>query len=120
MCDSNFELSKLDGYNCLEYEAHIRQCQIETISMRPEAVSNLQIRNERDTIILSWERSDKAEVYHVYHRKRKGVWKSMSTTRTTARVKNADEIIIIAVNAFGAASPNRVAIEDNEWVGSYD
>lgn len=32
------------------------------------------------------------QVYHVYHRKRKGVWKSMSTTRTTARVKNADEV----------------------------
>ncbi|WKY15649.1 hypothetical protein Q1695_000829 [Nippostrongylus brasiliensis] len=121
MCDSNFELSKLDGYNCLEYESQIRQCQAETINVRPEAVSDLHIRTEPDgTTVLNWERSDKAEVYHVYHRWRKGTWKSISITKTTARIKHADEIMVIAVNAYGSASANRIAFEDNEWVGNYD
>ncbi|KAK5978806.1 DB module [Trichostrongylus colubriformis] len=120
MCDSNYELTALDGYNCLEYESHIRQCQIEAINMRPEAVSDLHIRNEGDTTVLNWGRSDKAEVYHVYHRRRKGAWKSLSVTKTTARIKSADEIMVIAVNAYGSASANRIAFEDNEWVGNYD
>ncbi|KAK6060390.1 hypothetical protein COOONC_01947 [Cooperia oncophora] len=120
MCDSNYELTVPNSYNCLEHESHIRQCQIETINMRPEAVSDLHIRTEGDTTVLNWERSDKAEVYHVYHRKRKEAWKSSSVTKTTARIKNADEIIVIAVNAYGSASPNRIAFEDNEWIGNYD
>ncbi|VDM76012.1 unnamed protein product [Strongylus vulgaris] len=81
MCDSNFELTTLSGYKCLEYQN---------------------------------------EVYHVYHRKRRGPWKSMSVAKTAARVKNADEIIVLAVNAYGSGSANRIAFEDNEWIGNYD
>ncbi|KAL6723074.1 hypothetical protein Aduo_018118 [Ancylostoma duodenale] len=92
MCDSNFELTTLIGSNCLEYESQVRQCQAEVLDMRPEAVSHLHTRAEADATVLSWDRSDKAEVYHVYHRRRKGAWKSMSLTKTTARVKNADEV----------------------------
>ncbi|ETN84065.1 hypothetical protein NECAME_07092 [Necator americanus] len=120
MCDSNFELTRLIGSNCLEFESQVRQCQAEVLDLRPEAVSHLHTRSEADATILNWDRSDKAEVYHVYHRRRKGAWKSMSITKTTARVKNADEILVLAVNAYGSASANRIAFEDNEWIGNYD
>ncbi|KHJ98487.1 DB module [Oesophagostomum dentatum] len=120
MCDSNFELTTQSGSNCLEYQNEVRQCQAEVLDTRPEAVSNLHVKNEADVAVLNWERSENTEVYHIYHRRRKGPYRFLSTTKTTARVRNADEIVVLAVNAYGAGSANRIAFEDNEWIGNYD
>ncbi|CAJ0610506.1 unnamed protein product [Cylicocyclus nassatus] len=120
MCDSNFELTPLSSYKCMQYQSEVRQCQAEVLNLRPEAVSNLRAKTEDDLTFLSWDRSEKAEVYHVYHRRRRGPWKSASIKGTTLRVMNADEIVVLAVNSYGPGSPNRIAFENNEWIGNYD
>uniref|UniRef100_A0A1I7WGL8 Ig-like domain-containing protein n=1 Tax=Heterorhabditis bacteriophora TaxID=37862 RepID=A0A1I7WGL8_HETBA len=120
LCDNKFELLNLIGSNCLEFEKQVRQCQAETIEVRPEAVSYLKAKNDSDYTSLEWERSDKADVYHVYHRRRKGPWRNQSVTKTSAKVKHADEIVVLSVNAYGAASPNRIVLEDGEWIENYD
>ncbi|VDK46799.1 unnamed protein product [Cylicostephanus goldi] len=120
MCDSKFELTPLNSFECLRYQSKVRQCQAEVLSLRPEAVSNLRAKTENDMTVLGWDRSEKAEVYHVYHRRRRGPWKSASVKGTTSTVMNADEIVVLAVNAYGPGSANRIAFENNEWIGNYD
>ena len=39
-----------------------RRCHAEVLDTRPEAVSNLRVKNEADVTVLSWERSENAEV----------------------------------------------------------
>lgn len=81
------------------------------------------------TSLVSWEPSNGAEIYHVYWRRRplndkadenKG-WSQKSQALTGRKIHNANEIVVIAVNSYGASQATKLIFdaEKASWTPTF-
>ncbi|PAV70426.1 hypothetical protein WR25_18939 [Diploscapter pachys] len=120
MCDSRYEMDYSMRLECLGYMDKVFECQNETTEKLPAAVSFVKANSDSENVSLEWQKSSGADVYHVYSRRRRSQWNNKVVTSPNVHVDNADEIIVLAVNAHGSSAPNRLALVDNHWIGNYE
>uniref|UniRef100_A0A1I7VIM4 Fibronectin type III domain-containing protein n=2 Tax=Loa loa TaxID=7209 RepID=A0A1I7VIM4_LOALO len=127
LCDG-FQMNKLDTipHACAVYTFSIFQCRMENADSRPATVSGLKaIPNPDGDLILRWDLTPRADMYHVYwKRKFSTTWELSSVVTTSKRIfdnaaNDIDEIVVVASNSFGNAHPVRLIHNDDKWTASY-
>jgi hypothetical protein len=69
-----------------------------------------------DTVVLRWNPSDRVEIYHVYWRKRPDQqWEVKSVVGTTKKISGADEVVVVAANAFGISQAAKLSLTNAKW-----
>ncbi|CAD6185420.1 unnamed protein product [Caenorhabditis auriculariae] len=121
MCDNNFTFDSSRQSECLEYFGEAFACQSAILQPRPSPVSfvTTSFDSSADETVFSWEPSEKTNVYYVFSRSSGKPWSRQTITTTTALVKSADEVSIVASNEYGVSVQNRQYLLDGEW-GSGD
>ncbi|CAI2357246.1 unnamed protein product [Caenorhabditis sp. 36 PRJEB53466] len=116
MCDSRFDLNLFKTRSCSRYMSKIFKCQLEKISVLPNAVSYVSgYRSWFGNNKISWAKGEFAKVYHVYHRTTDGKWNSLVTLDHYLEMSDVDELVLIAVNEFGRSPQHRLYYYDGEW-----
>ncbi|VDN18384.1 unnamed protein product [Gongylonema pulchrum] len=126
LCDGS-QMSQLDTipHECATYTFSIFQCRMENADSRPATVSGLKAIPNSDGLLLRWDLTPRADVYHVYWKRRFGTkweWEVSSVLTASKRIAGADdidEIVVVASNSFGNAHPARLIHLDNKWIASY-
>jgi hypothetical protein len=125
MCDGeSTPLAQPLAAGCIPHTFDIFACLIEQAHVRPASVQRVHLwRRSADAAVIRWEAAERADIYHVYFRRKStttGAWERTSVTGTECRLtglgqaRNADyDVVIVAANSFGRASASRTLVLSN-------
>uniref|UniRef100_A0A914V7X5 Uncharacterized protein n=1 Tax=Plectus sambesii TaxID=2011161 RepID=A0A914V7X5_9BILA len=133
MCDgSTPALAQDAAASCVVYATDIFSCRIETAHQLPEAVNNVRIvRRSTDSATVRWDSAPRADVYHVYFRRKAstGSWERTMVAGTETRLSGLRgrldyTVVVVSSNSYGRSGASRaVDIDDvdrTQTVQRYD
>jgi len=95
---------------------------------RPTSIRNLRLQNANSptagtTALVTWDASTNTDTYHIYWRNRRSgeqTWRLHSQNTINKKLVNADEIVVVAANAYGLsqAAKLRLSSDGGQWVKS--
>uniref|UniRef100_A0A914DGX2 Uncharacterized protein n=1 Tax=Acrobeloides nanus TaxID=290746 RepID=A0A914DGX2_9BILA len=118
LCDGSITPHSHMPFACLEHLESAQTCRANGLQKRPTAVDGLKATSSpgTDTVVLRWNQSERAEIYHVYWRKRPDQqWEVKSVVGTTKKISGADEVVVVAANAFGISQAAKLSLANAKW-----
>uniref|UniRef100_F1KWL4 Ig-like and fibronectin type-III domain-containing protein n=1 Tax=Ascaris suum TaxID=6253 RepID=F1KWL4_ASCSU len=120
LCDGSQMQSKDIPHVCAPHTFSIFECRMEQADNRPATVSGLKATTQGESVLLRWNSTERADMYHVYWRRRPSTsWEVSSVIGTSKRVNGADEVVVVASNGFGNAHAARLVNENGKWIAFY-
>ncbi|VDD95183.1 unnamed protein product [Enterobius vermicularis] len=121
LCDGSQTISKNIPQLCAPYSMIIFQCRMEEAENRPEAITGLKVNQDGDKISTVWNEAAKADVYHVYYRRRNSSeWILETTSVTHVTLEGSiEEIVVVPSNSVGNAQAARISKQGGKWKASY-
>ncbi|MFH4979151.1 hypothetical protein AB6A40_005860 [Gnathostoma spinigerum] len=120
LCDGSHPQSTIIPHICVPHTLPIFQCRMEHAVHRPAAVSGLRAVVQGESILLRWNATENAEMYHVYWRRRPSTrWELSSVMGINKRIVGADEVVVVASNSYGNAQPARLSYDHGKWICTY-
>lgn len=118
LCDSSIPPSNLMAPICAKHMSTAESCRTQSVSRRPSAVVGLKAHSSpgTDAVVLKWDASEAAEMYHVYWRRSGGEWEHKSLTGITKKIMGADDVVVVAQNIHGISQAARLTLRSSEWV----
>lgn len=70
LCDGSQMQTEMIPHICAPHTFSIFQCRMENADSRPATVSGLKAIVHGDSILIRWDKTDNADIYHVYWRRK--------------------------------------------------
>uniref|UniRef100_A0A7E4ULF8 Ig-like domain-containing protein n=1 Tax=Panagrellus redivivus TaxID=6233 RepID=A0A7E4ULF8_PANRE len=116
LCDNTLPILNDTQEICKDSYTSITVCRHEGALKRPTNPKNLKISTSGT---VTWDASERAEVYHLYWRRQHSSnWTSKNVDATSMTVKGADEVVVVAVNPYGLSEPSKLTLVNGRWLRS--
>lgn len=118
LCDGSITPQSHMPWTCLDHLESVQMCRATGLQKRPTAVDGLKATSSpgTDTVVLKWNASERAEIYHVYWRKRsEQQWEVKSVVGSTKKISGADDVVVVAANAFGLSQAAKLSLTNGKW-----
>lgn len=104
---------------CLQYTLSVEGCRVSGVEKRPSSIQGLKAQSNpgSNNILIQWDPSSNAEIYHVYWRRHQDPeWQQKSSLNTNKKIQGADEIVVLAANAYGLSQTSRLTLNNSKWI----
>jgi hypothetical protein len=119
LCDSSVAPENHMSPLCLQYMSSVERCRVTGVELRPNPVDELRAQTTPGTNALTvhWGPSLNAEIYHLYWKRRhEPNWHQQSLIETQKRIGGADDVVLVAANAYGLSQAARLMFNNSRWI----